>query len=60
VSTIAANAGVNMVGVRTQEHDDRTTTLHLTLETEGGAQFVRLISALDAVRGVISVQRVQE
>jgi GTP pyrophosphokinase len=60
VSTIAANAGVNMVGVSTQEHDDRTTTLHLTLETEGGAQFVRLISALDAVRGVISVQRVQE
>jgi GTP pyrophosphokinase len=60
VSTLAANAGVNMVGVRTQEHDDRTTTLHLTLETEGGAQFMRLISALDAVRGVISVERVQE
>ena len=60
VSTLAANAGVNMVGVRTQEHDDRTTTLDLTLETEGGAQFVRLISALDAVRGVISVERVQE
>ncbi|MDA0352380.1 MAG: bifunctional (p)ppGpp synthetase/guanosine-3',5'-bis(diphosphate) 3'-pyrophosphohydrolase [Chloroflexi bacterium] len=57
VSTLAANAGVNMVGVRTQEHDDRTTTLHLTLETEGGAQFMHLISALDAVRGVISVDR---
>jgi len=60
VSTLAANAGVNMVGVRTQEHGDRTTTLELTLETEGGAQFVRLISVLDAVRGVISVERVQE
>ena len=59
VSTLAANAGVNMVGVRTQEHDDRTTTLDLILETEGGAQFVRLIAALDAVRGVISVERVQ-
>jgi guanosine-3',5'-bis(diphosphate) 3'-pyrophosphohydrolase len=60
VSTLAAEAGVNMVGVRTQEHDDRTTTLELTLETEGGAQFVRLISSLDAIRGVISVDRVQE
>ena len=60
VSTLAAEAGVNMVGVRTQEHGDRTTTLELTLETEGGAQFVRLISALDAVRGVISVERAQE
>jgi len=60
VSTIAATAGVNMVGVLTHEHDDRTTTLELTLETEGGAQFVRLISALDAVRGVISVERKQD
>ena len=59
VSTLAAEAGVNMVGVRTQEHDDRTTTLDLTLETEGGAQFMRLISSLDAIRGVISVERVQ-
>ncbi|MFA7248560.1 MAG: bifunctional (p)ppGpp synthetase/guanosine-3',5'-bis(diphosphate) 3'-pyrophosphohydrolase [Dehalococcoidia bacterium] len=57
LSTIIAGAGVNMVGVRTVEHDDRTTTVELTLETEGGAQFARLLSHLDGVRGVISVRR---
>ena len=57
LSTIIAGAGANMVGVRTVEHDDRTTTVELTLETEGGAQFARLLSHLDGVRGVISVRR---
>lgn len=57
ISTIVAGDGVNMVGVRTDEHPDRTTTVHLTLETEGGAQFARLLSHLDGVRGVISVRR---
>jgi GTP diphosphokinase / guanosine-3',5'-bis(diphosphate) 3'-diphosphatase len=57
ISTIVAGDGVNMVGVRTEEHTDRTTTVHLTLETEGGAQFARLLSHLDGVRGVISVRR---
>ena len=57
LSTIIAGAGVNMVGVRTLEHDDRTTSVELTLETEGGAQFARLLSHLDGVRGVISVRR---
>ena len=36
ISTLVAAEGVNMVGVRTEEHDDRTTTVHITLETEGG------------------------
>jgi GTP diphosphokinase / guanosine-3',5'-bis(diphosphate) 3'-diphosphatase len=60
VSTILANGEANMVGVRTEEHNDRTTTVHLTIETEGGAEFVSLLSALDGVRGVISVHRVQD
>ena len=46
-----------MVGVRTVEHDDDTTTVELTLETEGGAQFSGLLSHIDGVRGVISVRR---
>ena len=57
LSTIIAGAGVNMIAVRTLEHEDRTTTVELTLETEGGAQFARLLSHLDGVRGVISVRR---
>jgi len=57
VTTIIAGHGANMVGVRTLEHDDRTVTVELTLETEGGAQFAQLLGHLDAVRGVISVRR---
>ena len=58
ISTIIASDDVNMVAVRTVEHDDRTTTVELTLETTGGAQFARVLSHLDGVRGVISVHRV--
>ena len=56
-TAIIAGAKANMVGVRTLEHDDRTVTVELTLETEGGAQFAQLLAHLDGVRGVISVRR---
>ncbi len=56
ISTLVAAERVNMVAVRT-EHEDRMTTVHLTLETEGRAQVSRLMSALDGVRGVVSVTR---
>ena len=39
-----------MVGVRTQEHDDRTTTVHITLETEGRVQFSTLMGRLESLR----------
>ena len=58
ISTLVAAERVNMVAVST-EHDDRTTTVHLTLETEGRAQVSRLMSRLDGVRGVISVARAE-
>ncbi len=57
ISTKAASAGVNMVDVRTEERDDRTTVVHLRLETQGGAEFAELLQQLDAVRGVLSVHR---
>ncbi|MSQ35770.1 MAG: bifunctional (p)ppGpp synthetase/guanosine-3',5'-bis(diphosphate) 3'-pyrophosphohydrolase [Dehalococcoidia bacterium] len=59
VSTLVAAENVNMVGVRTQEHDDRTTTVHLTLETQGRTQVARLMSRLEAIRGIISVSRAE-
>lgn len=57
ISTVVAAEGVNMVGVRTQEHDDRTTTVHITLETQGRMQVAMLMSHLEALRGVIDVTR---
>ncbi len=59
VSTLVAGERVNMVAVRTEERDDRTTTLHITLETEGGTQFATLLGRLEGVRGVISVARTE-
>ena len=58
ISTLVAAERVNMVAVST-EHDDRTTTVRLTLETEGRAQVSQLMSRLDGVRGVISVARAE-
>jgi GTP pyrophosphokinase len=57
ISTIVAEEKVNMVAVRTQEHGDRTTAISLTLETEGVDQLSRLLTKLEAVRGVVSVVR---
>lgn len=57
LSTIIASYRANMVGVRTIEQDDRTTIVQITLETEGGPAFARLLTHLDSVRGVISVRR---
>jgi GTP pyrophosphokinase len=57
ISTIVAEEKVNMVAVRTQERTDRTTTISLTLETEGVDQLSRLLSKLEGVRGVVGVTR---
>jgi (p)ppGpp synthase/HD superfamily hydrolase len=46
-----------MVGVRTQEHDDGTISIFVTLETSGIEQLTRLLGKLESVRGVMSVGR---
>ena len=60
ISTLIAEEKVNMVGVRTQEHGDRTTAIFLTLETSGVYQLSRLLSKMETVRGVTSVARSME
>jgi guanosine-3',5'-bis(diphosphate) 3'-pyrophosphohydrolase len=60
IGTIVAEEHVNMVGVRTQEHGDQTTTVFLTLETSGIGQLTRLLAKLETVRGVMSVSRSME
>jgi GTP pyrophosphokinase len=57
VSTTIADEKVNMVGVRTQENGDRTVSVFLTLETTGISQLTRLMTKLEAVRGIIGVTR---
>jgi len=57
VSTVIAEEKVNMAGVRTQEHGDRTVTVRLTLETSGVDQLMRVLGKLEMVRGVMAVTR---
>jgi GTP pyrophosphokinase len=60
ISVIIAEEQVNMVAVRTQEHPDRTTTISLTIETLGVDQLSRVLTKIEAVRGVMSVARTME
>jgi len=57
VSTMVAEERVNMVGVHTQEQEDGLISISVTLETTGIEQLTRLLTKLEAVRGVVSVSR---
>jgi len=57
IGSIVAEEKVNMQGVRTQEHSDRTVSVYITLQTTGVDQLTRLLSKLESVRGVFSVDR---
>jgi guanosine-3',5'-bis(diphosphate) 3'-pyrophosphohydrolase len=57
ISTMIAEEEVNMVAVRTAEHDDHATSIYLTLETQGVDQLSRLLARLETVRGVLSATR---
>ncbi|MGD0765359.1 MAG: bifunctional (p)ppGpp synthetase/guanosine-3',5'-bis(diphosphate) 3'-pyrophosphohydrolase [Dehalococcoidia bacterium] len=57
IGAMVAEEKINMAAVRTQEHDDRTVSVFLTLQTTGVDQLTRLLSKLEGVRGVFSVDR---
>ncbi len=58
ISTIVAEEKVNIANMNVIEHNDRTTSLYLTLETRGLAQLSRLLTRIGGIRGVSSVFRV--
>ena len=58
ISTVVAEEKINIASMNVTEHDDRTTTLYLTLETKGLAQLSRLLTRMSGIRGVHSVVRV--
>jgi GTP pyrophosphokinase len=57
IGGLVAEEKVNMVAVRTQEHADRTTSVFITLQTTGVDQLTRLLSKMEAIKGVFSVGR---
>ena len=60
ITTVVTDEKVNMVGVRTIENGDGSVTITTTLETTGIEQLSRLLSRIEIIRGVRSVERVQE
>ena len=57
ISTVVADEGVNMVGLRTDEKDNARVLVQVTVETDGIAQLQRVMHKLDALRGVLGVDR---
>jgi GTP pyrophosphokinase len=60
ISTLVAEEHVNMGAVRTQEHDDSTVSVFLTLETTGIGQLSRVLNKLESVRGILFVRRTMD
>ena len=58
VSTVVAEEKINIANMNVTEHDDRTTSILLTLETKGLSQLSRLLNRIGSVRGVHLVNRV--
>ena len=57
ISTVVADEGINMVGLRTDEQDNARVLVQVTVETDGIAQLQRVMHKLDALRGVLGVDR---
>ena len=56
VSNVVADEDINIVGLTTHEDGGRVV-LSLTVETDGYAQLQRVMHKVDAVRGVLGVER---
>ena len=57
ISTVVAGEKVNIATVGTEEHDDHTASILLTLQTKGISQLSLLLDRIEGIRGVISVTR---
>ncbi len=60
ITTVVTEDKVNMVGVRTIENGDGSVSILATLETTGVEQLSRLLSRIEIIRGVRSVERNQD
>jgi GTP pyrophosphokinase len=57
ITTVVTDDKVNMIGVRTIENGDGSVSVLATLETTGIEQLSRLLSRIEIIRGVRSVER---
>jgi GTP diphosphokinase / guanosine-3',5'-bis(diphosphate) 3'-diphosphatase len=57
ISTIVAEDKVNITSMNVTEHEDQTVTITLTLMTTGITQLSRLMSRIEGIGGVVTVNR---
>jgi guanosine-3',5'-bis(diphosphate) 3'-pyrophosphohydrolase len=58
VTTVVAEDKVNIASANLADGDGQTVTLHLTLETTGLAQLSHILKKIEAVKGVLNVNRI--
>ena len=58
ITNVVSEEHVNMLGVRTNETREGTVSIVATLETSGLEQLARLLTRIEIVRGIRSVERV--
>jgi GTP pyrophosphokinase len=58
ITTLVAEEKVNIAGMSSAHHDDRTVSELFTLETTGLVQLSRLLKRVEGIKGVISISRV--
>ena len=58
ITVIVAEEKVNITSLVTRNRSDRTTTMELTMETQGLAQLSRLLKKIESVKGVIRIVRI--
>lgn len=58
VTTVVAEDKVNITSANLADGDGHTITLYLTLETTGLAQLSHILKKIEAVKGVLSVNRI--
>ena len=57
LTTVLALASINLGEISSGKHQDRKVFISLTLETIGGEEFTSILSRLEQVRGIITIQR---
>ena len=60
MTTLVSDAGVNINDASVVEHDDRSVSIYMTLQINSVSTLTKIFSKLEAVRGVINVERVKQ
>ncbi|MSQ31625.1 MAG: bifunctional (p)ppGpp synthetase/guanosine-3',5'-bis(diphosphate) 3'-pyrophosphohydrolase [Dehalococcoidia bacterium] len=60
MTTLVSDVGVNIQDASVIEHDDRSVSIYMTLQINSVSTLTKIFSKLEAVRGVINVERVKQ